>query len=173
MSAFNQSEKKNANFQSGNQWQSYKTENWPYELNGVSTIDRRPGGLISIPQGYVTGKSENNMGFKSRNNPVMCEAMLPHELNTFYASFDRLNKESAVKPSPPSEDMPQSISCWVWAWVKHLGLVMYCVQDTCVSPLVDVITHIFNISASEDTFKTTTQTLLPNEPYLSHFKRDI
>lgn len=54
---------------------------------------------------------------------------------------------------------------------------MYCVQNTCVSQLVDVITHIFNVLVSEDAVatcsKTTTQTLLPNEPYLSKCKRDI
>ena len=34
----------------------------------------------------------------------MCEATLPDELNTFYAHFDLLNKESAVKFTPPPED---------------------------------------------------------------------
>ncbi len=40
----------------------------------------------------------------------MCEAMLPDELNTFYARFDLLNKESSVKSTLPSEDQPLSVS---------------------------------------------------------------
>ena len=46
----------------------------------------------------------NVMGYKSRSAPIMCEATLPDELNTFYAHFDLLNKESAVKFTPPPED---------------------------------------------------------------------
>ncbi len=34
----------------------------------------------------------------------MCEATLPFELKTFYAHFDLLNKESAVKSTPPPDE---------------------------------------------------------------------
>ncbi len=40
----------------------------------------------------------------------MCEATLPDELNTFYAHFDLLNKESAVFSTLPPEDQPRSVS---------------------------------------------------------------
>ncbi len=33
-----------------------------------------------------------------------------YELNTFYARFDLLNKESAVKSTMPPEDRPLSVS---------------------------------------------------------------
>ncbi len=42
--------------------------------------------------------------------PIMCEATLPYEMNTFYARFDLLNKESAVKSTLPPEDWPLSVS---------------------------------------------------------------
>ena len=40
----------------------------------------------------------------------MCEATLPDELNTFYACFDVLNKESDVKSTLPPEDLSSSVS---------------------------------------------------------------
>ncbi len=40
----------------------------------------------------------------------MFEATLPDELNTFYARFDLLNKESAVKSTLPPDDWPLSVS---------------------------------------------------------------
>ena len=40
----------------------------------------------------------------------MCEATLQDELNRFYASFDLLNKDSAVKSTLPPEDQPLSIT---------------------------------------------------------------
>ncbi len=49
-------------------------------------------------------------GYKSRSAPIMCEATLPDKLNTFYANFDLLNSESAVKSTPPPEDRPLSVS---------------------------------------------------------------
>lgn len=36
----------------------------------------------------------------------MCEAMLSDDLKTFHVCFDPLNKESAVKSTPPPEDQP-------------------------------------------------------------------
>ncbi len=42
--------------------------------------------------------------------PIMCETMLPDELNTFYVRFDLLNKESALKSTPPPDDRPLSVS---------------------------------------------------------------
>lgn len=38
--------------------------------------------------------------------PTMHEAMSSDDLNTFYASFDLLNKESAVKSTLTPEDLP-------------------------------------------------------------------
>ncbi len=40
----------------------------------------------------------------------MCEVTLPDELNTFYACFDLLNKESAVKSTPSPADQSLSVS---------------------------------------------------------------
>ena len=34
----------------------------------------------------------------------MCEAILPDELNTFYAHFDLFNTDLTVKSTPPPED---------------------------------------------------------------------
>ncbi len=36
----------------------------------------------------------------------MCEAILPDELNTFYAHFDLLKKESSVMSTLPPDDRP-------------------------------------------------------------------
>ncbi len=43
-------------------------------------------------------------GYKGTSAPTVCEATLPNELNTFYICFILLNKDSAVKSTPPSED---------------------------------------------------------------------
>eukprot|EP00064_Thunnus_orientalis_P025544 superscaffoldBa00013164_g25932 len=49
---------------------------------------------------------QNITGYKSRSAHIMCEAMSPDELNSFRARFfDILNKESAVKSTPPPEDL--------------------------------------------------------------------
>ncbi len=53
---------------------------------------------------------ENITGYKSRNTPIICEITLPDELSTFYARFDLLNKESAVKSAPPPDDQPLLVS---------------------------------------------------------------
>ena len=42
---------------------------------------------------------------KSRSAPIICEAVLPDEMNRFCAPFDLLNKESFVKSTPPPEDL--------------------------------------------------------------------
>ncbi len=46
---------------------------------------------------------QNITGHKSRSACIICEATLREELNTIYAHFDLLNKESAVKSSPPPD----------------------------------------------------------------------
>ncbi len=40
----------------------------------------------------------------------MFESMLPDEFNTSCACFDLLNKESAVKSTPPPHDLSLSVS---------------------------------------------------------------
>eukprot|EP00064_Thunnus_orientalis_P001656 superscaffoldBa00000114_g1659 len=53
---------------------------------------------------------KNITGYKSSSAPIMCEATLPDELNSFYAHFDILNKESGVKSTPPPEDLTLTVS---------------------------------------------------------------
>ncbi len=88
---------------------------------------------------------------------IICEVTLPGELNTFYAHSDLLDKESAVKSTPPPDDRPLSVST---ADVRRILLRVNmskaavldnislpgCVLKTCANQLVDVITNIFNIS---------------------------
>ncbi len=73
----------------------------------------------------------------------------------FYACFDLLNKESAVKSTPPPEDQPLSESTVDVRRTllrvnisKAAGLdnILGHVLRTCVNQLVDVITDTFNVS---------------------------
>ncbi len=115
------------------------------------------------------------------SNPLdMCEATLPDELNTFYAHFDLLNSESAVKSTPPPEDRPLSVST---ADVRKVLLKVNMskaagpdnipgrVLKTCANQLVDVITDIFNISLSQESvptcFKTATIIPVPKKSAVS------
>ncbi len=122
----------------------------------------------------------NITGYKSRSAPIMCEATLPDELNTFYARFDHLNKESAVKSTLPPEDLPLSVST---ADVRRTLLTVNMskatgpdnipvrVLITCANQLVDVITDIFNISLSQESvptcFKTPTIVPVPKKSAVS------
>ncbi len=106
-------------------------------------------------------------GYKSRSAPIICEATLPDELNTFYASFDFLNKESAAKSTPRPDDQPLSVST---ADVRRTLLRVHmskapgpdnisdCVLRIRANQLVDVITDIFNISLSQEGVPTCFQT---------------
>ena len=97
----------------------------------------------------------------------MCEATLPDELNTFYARFDLLNSESAVKSAPPPEDRPLSVST---VDVRKVLLKVNMskaagpdnipgrVLKTCANQLVDVIADIFNMSLSQASVPTCTKT---------------
>ncbi len=49
-------------------------------------------------------------GNKSRGAPIMPEPTLADEPNSFNARFDRHNKDSAVKSTPPPEEKPLSVS---------------------------------------------------------------
>eukprot|EP00064_Thunnus_orientalis_P020697 superscaffoldBa00005836_g20842 len=64
---------------------------------------------------------QNITGYKSRSAPIMCEAKSPDELNSFYARFDILNKESAVKSTPPPEDLPLSEEKAAFAKLFFMG----------------------------------------------------
>ena len=102
----------------------------------------------------------------------MCAATLPDELNSFYAHFDILNKESAVTSTPPPEELPLSVST---ADVRRILLRVNMnkaagpdnipgrVLKTCANQLVDVITDIFNISLSQESVPTCfkTATIIP------------
>ncbi len=111
-------------------------------------------------------------GYRSRSAPIMCEATLPGVLNTFYARFDLLKKESAVKSTPPPEDRPRPVSR---ADVRRTllrvnmskavrpDIIPRFVLRTCANQLVDVITDIFNISLSQERVPTSfkTATIVP------------
>ncbi len=98
---------------------------------------------------------------------AMCEAMLPDELNTFYARLDLLNKESAAKSSPPLDDWPLSVSTVdVRKTLPRVRMSKAAGPDdihgrvlrTCANQLVDVITDIFNTSLSQESGPTCSKT---------------
>lgn len=59
-------------------------------------------------------------GYKRSSGVIICDTLLPDELNKFYARFDGLNKDSDLKSAPPPEDQPLSVTkadlrkkaCW-------------------------------------------------------------
>ena len=53
---------------------------------------------------------QNVTGYKSRSAPILYEATLQDEMITFYARFDLLYKDSAVKSSLPPENRPLSVT---------------------------------------------------------------
>lgn len=43
-------------------------------------------------------------GYISKKTPTICETMASDEVNAIYALFDLLNKDLAVKSTPPQKD---------------------------------------------------------------------
>lgn len=119
-------------------------------------------------------------GCKSRSIPIMCEATLVDKLNSFYARFDLLHNESAVKSTLPPEEWPLLVS------TEDLRRILLSVNmrkaaepdnipswvlKTCANQLADVITAIFNISLSKKSvliwFKTANILSVPKQASVS------
>ena len=104
---------------------------------------------------YMWQGIQNFTDYKNNSAPIRCESTLPNELSTFYACFNHLNKDTAVRSTPPPEDRPLSVAT---ADVRKLLLRVNINKaagpdnipgrelKTCADQLVDGITDIFNIS---------------------------
>ncbi len=83
---------KKAAFRSGDK-EAYNTTRVRLKADNKKEKQRYQERLERDLNKYMWQAIQNITGYKSRSTPIMCEAMLPDEHNSFYARFDLLNKE--------------------------------------------------------------------------------
>ena len=71
-----------------------------------------PVKLVTVPIWEVLEpvQARSSRNKAPRSGPIMCEAMLPDDLNRIYAHFTLLNKDSVVKSTLQSVDRPLSVT---------------------------------------------------------------
>ena len=113
----------------------------------------------------------------TKSSPLSSDTSFPDELNSFYARFDRENKETATRADLPANHQPlilsttdvQAVLCRTNAR-KAAGPngISGRVLRACAVQLSGVLTDIFNLSLAQATvptcFKTTTIVPVPKHP---------